>query len=71
MKKIINTLLHLVITLPLLAFLANMFLVAFLGRELAIELNNGTVALTTYLYTYLSLSAIFLLHTLLKRSELL
>jgi hypothetical protein len=71
MKKIIKILLHLLTTIPMLSFLGNMFLVAGLGRDLAIEINGGNISTTTFLYVYILFSAIFLLHTLLKRSELL
>jgi Na+/H+-dicarboxylate symporter len=62
----IKHLLVIIIYLPLGAFFLNMFLVAGLGRELAIELNNGTVSTTTFAYSYITLVFLFLLIKLRK-----
>ena len=60
-KRILSTIIPPLFYIPLIAFLTNMFTLAFLGRELAIEINGGVISLTTYYYNIVAITLLVIL----------
>ena len=54
-------------SLPFIAFFVNMLLVAFLGRDLAIEINGGRNALLTFYYSNIALVVLYVLLQIKKK----
>ena len=60
-KRILSTIIPPLFYIPLIAFLTNILTLAFLGRELAIEINGGVISLTTYYYNVVAITLLVIL----------
>ena len=66
-KRILSTIIPLLVYIPLIAFLTNMLTVAFLGKELATQINGGTIALPTFYYNIVAITLIYILLQIRKK----
>ena len=60
-KRILSTIIPLLVYIPLIAFLTNMITLAFLGKELATEINGGNLAILTYYYNIVAITILVIL----------
>ena len=61
-KRILSTIIPLLVYIQLIAFLTNMLTVSFLGKELATQINGGNIALPTFYYNIVAITLLVILH---------
>lgn len=66
-KRISSIIIPPLVYIPVLAFLTNMLTVAFLGKELATQINGGNIALPTFYYNIVAITLIYILLQIRKK----